>query len=52
MPKKSVADKTAVFEVPCSSKQAVIKNGNIPTWDDMWQNLCKQLGEKITPKAL
>lgn len=53
MPKKSVVDKITVFEVLCASKEAVIKNGNISTpSDDIWQNLCKQLGEKMTPKAL
>lgn len=53
MPKKSVVDKIAVFEVLRASKEAVIKNGKVSTpSDDIWQNLCKQLGEKMTPKAL
>lgn len=54
MPKKSVVNKTAVFEVLCASKEAVKKkNWNISTpSDDIWQNLCKELGEKMTPIAL
>lgn len=49
MPVKSVVDKIVVSEVLCVSKEAVIKNGNVSTpSDDMWENLCKQLGEKMT----
>lgn len=40
MPKKSVVNKTAVLEVLGASKEAVKKN------------LCKELGEKMTPIAV
>lgn len=53
MPKKSLVPQTAIIEVLCASKNTVIRNGNIATPSDgIWAELSKQLGEKLTPKAL
>lgn len=53
MPKKSVVNKTAVLEVLGASKEAVKKKRNISTPSvEIWQNLCKELGEKMTPIAV
>ncbi len=53
MPKKPAVDRDSIFTVLCSSKEAIVRNGNIATPNQsIWTELCKQLDNKITAKAL
>ncbi len=53
MPKKPAVDRDCIFTVLCSSKEAIVKNGNIATPNQsIWTELSKQLENKITAKAL
>ncbi len=53
MPKKPAVDRDCIFTVLCSSKEAIVKNGNIATPNQsIWTELSKQLENKITANAL
>ncbi len=53
MPKKPAVHRDCIFTVLCSSKEAIVKNGNIATPNQsIWTELSKQLENKITAKAL
>lgn len=53
MPKKAAVDKDAILEVLCSSKEAILKNGNIATPNaSVWTELSEHLENKISAKAL
>ncbi len=53
MPKKPAVDRDCIFTVLCSTKEAIVKNGNIATPNQsIWTELSKELENKITAKAL
>lgn len=53
MPKKPAVDRDSILTVLCSSKEAIVKNGNIATLNqNIWTELSEQLENKIAAKAL
>ncbi|KAF5904350.1 NOF-FB transposable element, partial [Clarias magur] len=53
MPKKAAVEKDAILKVLCSSKEAILINGNIATpAANVWTELSEQLEYKISAKAL
>lgn len=53
MPKTSATDQDSTVAVLCSSKDAILQNGNIATPKALvWTDLSEQPGKKISAKAL